>query len=1043
MIDKNHLSGVKPSDELEELCCTEFGNWPNNMDFDSSDKELEAIYSHAESCPYHATLIERSNTSFATMMREVRERLQLVPPYMAMAGSEEDWERMVNHHGLDRATCDLFDEDSPSPSRAFKTLVVENASPAGLKGRPSLAMSRKRINSGPLEVAVSRLGRAVRSRRLSRAKRIVDDWIDLLDTLPPSHTAIRLTSLCAWAIDLYGPYLERVEKAVLRFNQLPPGETTLGELGALCVAEGLVKYHREKYAEARTLFEQAKVGADLVRDAELATVSRYYLGRTLFKLTSYEGALEYIRDAKSRDVEAGNKARAASMELDEGWLHFLLGDVKEAQQRLDNARGILAGQADAFIDQGNALSFQGRLYREDAQYQRALDCYFEAIKIYEEYDPGYRNVARCRRNIAVIYRIMARELSREKVSQDRRPQVAARIEELRAKALAELEHAREIYRFDPSCYHHGLGILHITLALLHFDAEELDQAAEEAQNAYEYGRAKGDFIVMAEARVIQSGLALEGYKGVINAKRALRLANEAIHLGEQTGQHRRLLARAYICKGHALLESPCTDVGDARLCYEEAMTYLVPEDRDYLRDLLDSLEAEINLKGHASSFSETSSSPHECADEVENHESAINPTDPALLAIFAPPFELRHLTRDLASLKRDMCGEIFESAITQLNAAWRNGEPPQILKGYIKTIEDLAGDSSIDPVPRLRGTCAAAVVKYALGDLRESYELGARNWAEAQRLESGEESELKWMASYGYFNSVLFLGGFKKAMNLMASQWSRYYAPLDNSRKERLRERLSGHLTLNPILSIPRHLILAAAFNERPCFGPMYWPSQAVFDKLAPEERECKLRWVETWYEEAKLLCESEPTSLSFSHAYSGFYFTLLLLESGMPEAYLHEKIKEAFDAIDDSSPTVARYVKYGFRGVYNLVCGEDEKALESLSRAATFSALSGNRFADCIFMCSHAVAAARLNRPSRHLMPHISYYLKEAERLAQKINRPFYKNLYYGAKAAVYQLCGEKAKARRYAAWSKQSGAQNRILKIFYKDGQKFGTGK
>jgi hypothetical protein len=414
-----------------------------------------------------------------------------------------------------------------------------------------------------------------------------------------------------------------------------------------------------------------------------------------------------------------------------------------------------------------------------------------------------------------------------------------------------------------------------------------------------------------------------------------------------------------------------------------------------------------------------------------------------LLAIFARPFQLKRLTRDLRGLKRDICGEIFESAITQLNAAWRKGEPPQILKGYIKVIEDSAGDSAIDPVVRLRGMSAAAVVKYALGDLRESHELGARNWAEARRLESDEESELTWIASYGYFNSTLFLGDFKKAMNLMASQWSRYYAPLDASRKERLRERLSGHRTLNPILSIPSHLILAAAFNERPCFEPTYWPSQAAFDKLAPEERECKLRWSEVWYEEAKRLCPSDPISLSFSHAYAGFYFTLLLLESGMPEAYLHEKINQAFDAIDDSSPIVARYVKYGFRGIYNLVCGEDEKAFESLSRAATFSAISGNRFADCIFMCSHAVAAARLNRPGHHLMPHVSYYLTEAERLARKINRPFHKNLCYGARAAVSQLCGEKAKARRYAAWSKQGAAQNRILKIFYKNGQELGAGQ
>jgi hypothetical protein len=137
------------------------------------------------------------------------------------------------------------------------------------------------------------------------------------------------------------------------------------------------------------------------------------------------------------------------------------------------------------------------------------------------------------------------------------------------------------------------------------------------------------------------------------------------------------------------------------------------------------------------------------------------------------------------------------------------------------------------------------VVKYALGELKQGNQLGAQNWAEVQRLESDEESALKFNASYGYFNSTLFLSDFKKAMGLMADQLSKYYAPLGNEAKERLRGRLTGHLILNPTLAIPRHIILAAAFNERPIFEPKFWPSETVYNQLAPEERECKLRWIE------------------------------------------------------------------------------------------------------------------------------------------------------------------------------------------------------
>ena len=199
-----------------------------------------------------------------------------------------------------------------------------------------------------------------------------------------------------------------------------------------------------------------------------------------------------------------------------------------------------------------------------------------------------------------------------------------------------------------------------------------------------------------------------------------------------------------------------------------------------------------------------------------------------VLTILGRPFQLKRLTRELRAVKREKVNETFESAINQLNIGWREGKPPAILHGYIKTILDSADDSAIDDLARLRGRSAVSVVKYALGDLAEGNRLGERNWKEAHRLESDKESELKFVASYGYFNSTLFLGEFKKAMRLMAEQWSRYYAPLDETAKQRLRERLSGHLILNPILAIPRHLILAAAFNEQTLFEPKLWASQDV-----------------------------------------------------------------------------------------------------------------------------------------------------------------------------------------------------------------------
>jgi hypothetical protein len=59
----------------------------------------------------------------------------------------------------------------------------------------------------------------------------------------------------------------------------------------------------------------------------------------------------------------------------------------------------------------------------------------------------------------------------------------------------------------------------------------------------------------------------------------------------------------------------------------------------------------------------------------------------------------------------------------------------------------LLDDPSLDAITRPRGKSAIAVVKYALGELKQGNQLGAQNWAEALRLESDEESVLKFIAS--------------------------------------------------------------------------------------------------------------------------------------------------------------------------------------------------------------------------------------------------------------------------------------------------------
>lgn len=385
--------------------------------------------------------------------------------------------------------------------------------------------------------------------------------------------------------------------------------------------------------------------------------------------------------------------------------------------------------------------------------------------------------------------------------------------------------------------------------------------------------------------------------------------------------------------------------------------------------------------------------------------------------------------------KAERSPEYFESMIDELNRLWRQASNPDVLMAYVRAIENMADDRCIDRELRLQGKSAIAVVKYALGQLKVGNRLGEENYQVAKALESNLDSKLKWFASYGFFYSTLFLGQHKKAIKLMSDQWGTHYSTLSSEEADRLRNLLNGKLILNPILALPRHFILAFALNNEVPFLKQYWPSQEVFNSLSPEDQKSPIKWVESWYSVTRRICQDEPISMDLSTTYSAFFLTLLLLDQDLPASYLHQRINEAFDTIDDSSPIVSRYVRFGFSGIYQLVCGENEKAFDSLSSAAVFSEISGNRFAEILFRCAHAVAAARLNRTNRVLDPQVDYHMKRARTQADEIQSDFYTVLCDAAESAICLQRGHTIRAQRFAGSSRPGRATTRIFRIFDND--------
>jgi tetratricopeptide (TPR) repeat protein len=439
---------------------------------------------------------------------------------------------------------------------------------------------------------ISELEEAVASREIEKALTIVGDRFGILPTISlEEEHAYALLAYTAWAIDFNRSYLNEVEKVLPRFREKPDRFLKLDELAYLNIAQGLVNLHREKYDEAMAHFESARTDANRGENTELMTITRYYLGSCFWKKLDYSEGLSLIRDSKSRDLASKHYRRAAATGLVEAWLLFLIGSIKEAKDVLEHSKRELEG-TDSFADYANAISFDGRLARQFGDNERALKSFHEAIAWYEKRDPCHRNIGRSHTNIAFIYRLMARDLDDSPCPQNKRG--STKREEVEALQKLSFEHlgkAEEIYAMNAQMPSRGLGKVHSLRALLYFDASKFDKADEEAREAYSIGNRLNDHLVQADARNIQSAIALE----IGDALSARVFAEDAIEHASQT-EHRRVKARAYIRLGFALLDESMMDVVRAQRLSCAASDCLSREDKDFIRQTLNRLKREIHLR---------------------------------------------------------------------------------------------------------------------------------------------------------------------------------------------------------------------------------------------------------------------------------------------------------------------------------------------------------------------------------------------------------------------------------------------------------------
>jgi tetratricopeptide (TPR) repeat protein len=361
--------------------------------------------------------------------------------------------------------------------------------------------------------------------------------------------------------------------------------------------------------------------ADESADKELLAVANFWKGRCLRMKGEYDQALSYAVTGRKLASELGHHPMAAVMRVLESWLLFQKGDAKQATDILQKAQSVLS-TTDDYLTLGNIFSSYGRIARRQGRYQHAIDNFNKAICEYRKRDPQHRNVARSLSNMAYVKRLVALQLRRKidaEAARRRKSGARAhsgdghlkahyrqRFEQLRQEALAELAEAAAIYQQYEN--HHGLGSVHLNYAYLHLDNGDLDDAESSAQNAFNLGEEKSDYILMARARLllcivenarVEEGIGESSHPGG-HARLAQDFAQEAIELAKHT-ENRRLLAHIYIWQGLTSCNRFFDNPESGRRCYDQAVALSKHDHADSAGEDLQTLKRKLLRGGSVNS----------------------------------------------------------------------------------------------------------------------------------------------------------------------------------------------------------------------------------------------------------------------------------------------------------------------------------------------------------------------------------------------------------------------------------------------------------
>ena len=448
-------------------------------------------------------------------------------------------------------------------------------------------------------------------RRVESGMRCLNEHRIVFEAFDPTarNGARFLGYLAKWVDIGYGEP-ELVRKLLASFPKSSRPKLTVTDYLHLRMAEGMLAMADEEPDEAIGHFDTVLAFEEEVEDKELPAIANFWKARCQRKKGEYDDALKYTVRGRDLALKLGYEPMAATMRVLESWLYFQKGRNKEAVRVLADAEAILR-ETDDYVTLGNIYSAYGRLAQREARYEQAVEHFLRAIEEYKKRSPQHRNLARSLANLAYSERLIALRLSRRIDAEIARRRAAGsraagalklpsreRLDRIRSDALVHLDQASEIYALHP--HHHGAGTVHVNRGLLYLDAGEWDRAGAEAAQAYELGREKHDYILMARARLLQciveNGKLEEEVEEHADPSRhaqtAQEYATEALESARHT-QNQRILARTYIWCGLTLSNDFFRNAPAATEYYDLAAAALKSEPHDELWEELQMLKTRI------------------------------------------------------------------------------------------------------------------------------------------------------------------------------------------------------------------------------------------------------------------------------------------------------------------------------------------------------------------------------------------------------------------------------------------------------------------